>query len=204
VLLDGFDFHRVVDAPTIVDNLVAEQRIRAPVVAMVENATQLSRFEEYMCNASFADFLADELLPWARDRYPAIAPDAGSVIIGGVSAGGLAAAHALWSRPDSFGVALSMSGAFPYTPPGDVEDEWLTRQIATTERRPVRWWMNVGLLERHPDADEQVTMLSSSRHLRTVLAAKGYEVQYSEYSGGHEWVNWQATLPQALEDLLGT
>jgi enterochelin esterase-like enzyme len=203
VLLDGFDFHRIVDAPTIVDNLVADHRIAAPVLAMVENATKLSRFDEYMCNASFADCLADELLPWVRARYEAVTAEADSVIVGGVSAGGLAAAHAAWSRPDAFGVVLSMSGAFPFAPAGDAEDEWLARQIAATEPRPVRWWMNVGVLERHPDADEQVTMIGANRHLNTVLGAKGYDTRYSEYSGGHEWLNWQATLPNALQDLLG-
>ena len=204
VLLDGFDFHRIVDAPTIVDNLVAAHRIRPPVVAMVENATQLSRFTEYMCNPSFADFLADELLPWLRARHDGVAAGASSVVIGGVSAGGLAAAHTAWSRPDAFGAALSMSGAFPYAPIGDSEDEWLTRQIAAADRRAVRWWMNVGVLERHPEAEEQVTMVGSNRHLRTVLVAKGYDTRYTEYSGGHEWLNWQATLPLALEDLLGS
>ncbi len=203
VLLDGLDFQRVVDTPTIVDNLVAAQRIRPPVVAMVENATALSRFDEYFCNASFADFLADELLPWVRRGYDGVASGPGSVIVGGVSAGGIAAAHTAWSRPDAFGTAMSMSGAFPYAPPGDVEDEWLTRQIAAADRRPVRWWMNVGVLECEPSSEAQVTMLGANRHLRTVLGAKGHDVRYSEYSGGHEWLNWQATLPQALIDLIG-
>ena len=204
VLLDGREFYRVVDAPTIVDNLVAEHRIRPPVLAMVENATELSRFSEYFCNASFAEFLADELLPWVRARYGAVASDAGSVIVGGVSAGGLAAAHAAWSRPDTFGAVLSLSGAFFYAKPGDVEGEWLTRQIAAAERRPVRWWTNVGVLESHPAADAQVTMVGANQHLRTVLAAKGYHTWYSEYSGGHDYASWRAALPQALADLLGT
>ncbi len=192
------------DAPTIVDNLVAEHRIRPPVLAMVENATELSRFSEYFCDASFTEFLADELLPWVRARYGAVASDAGSVVVGGVSAGGLAAAHAAWSRPDAFGAALSLSGAFFYAKPGDVEDEWLTREIAAAERRPVRWWTNVGVLESHPAADAQVTMVGANQHLRTVLAAKGYHTWYSEYSGGHDYASWRAALPQALADLLGT
>jgi enterochelin esterase-like enzyme len=47
-------------------------------------------------------------------------------------------------------------------------------------------------------------MVSSNRHLRTVLEAKGYDTWYSEYSGGHDYAGWQAALPQALMDLLGT
>jgi enterochelin esterase family protein len=153
VLLDGRELHRVVEAPTIADNLVAENRIRPPVLAIVENATELSRFTEYFCSDSFTEFLTDELLPWVRARCGAIASDAGSVVIGGVSAGGLASAHAAWSRPDRFGAVVSLSGAFSYAKSGDVEGEWLTRQIAAAERRPVRWWTNVGDLERKPNAD---------------------------------------------------
>ncbi len=62
----------------------------------------------------------------------------------------------------------------------------------------------MGVLECEPSTEAQVTMLGANRHLRTVLGAKGYDVRYSEYSGGHEWLNWQATLPQALMDLIGT
>jgi enterochelin esterase family protein len=202
VLLDGHELYRVVGAPTIVDNLVAEGRIRPPVVAMMANADGLSRFREYACNAAFADFLADELVPFVRSSYAGVAGDAASVVVGGVSAGGLASAHAAWTRPDVIGNVISMSGSHLYAPDGDVEDEWLTRQIAAGDRRPVRWWVTVGTLEGLIAAPN-VNIIGSNRHLRTVLLAKGYDVRYSEFSGGHDYACWRAVLPDALMHLLG-
>lgn len=38
---------------------------------------------------------------------------------------------------------------------------------------------------------------------RDVLRTKGYEVNYTEYAGGHGHANWQATLPEELVALLG-
>jgi enterochelin esterase-like enzyme len=40
--------------------------------------------------------------------------------------------------------------------------------------------------------------------MRDVLRAKGYTVFYSEFSGGHNPMNWQGTLADALLVLLGT
>lgn len=202
VLLDGREIRHVLDAPTIVDNLLAEGRIPPVLLAMVENPDELSRLHEYPCNAAFSDFLAGEVLPWVRSRHGGIASEPGSVVVGGVSHGGLAAAHAAWTHPDDFGAVLSLSGSFWYAPDGAVEYEWLTCQIAAGERRPLRWWMNVGTLERQTIADAGVSMVSSNRHLRTVLQAKGYDVAYSEYSGGHDFAGWRAALPGALVELL--
>lgn len=202
VLLDGRELHRVVDAPTIVDNLLAEGSIPPPVLAMVENPDELSRLREYACNAAFGDFLAGELLPWLRSHYGGLAPEAKSVVVGGMSFGGLAGAHAGWAHPDAFGAVLSMSGSFWYAPDGEGELEWLTRQVAAGERLPMRWWLSVGTLERQVMEEAGVSMVASNRHLRTVLQVKGCEVHYSEYSGGHDFAGWRAALPTALVDLL--
>jgi len=47
-------------------------------------------------------------------------------------------------------------------------------------------------------------MLHASRHVRDVLQAKGYPVTLRETSGGHDPYNWEASLPEALEALLGS
>ena len=41
-----------------------------------------------------------------------------------------------------------------------------------------------------------------SRATRATIAAKGYEVTYSEPVGGHESVTWRGTLAQALASML--
>jgi enterochelin esterase family protein len=45
-------------------------------------------------------------------------------------------------------------------------------------------------------------MLTSSRHLRDVLIAKGYHVEFRDRFSGHEHVAWRATLSDGLTALL--
>ncbi len=46
-------------------------------------------------------------------------------------------------------------------------------------------------------------MVVSKRRLRDLLRSKGYEVHYAEFNGGHEFLNWQGTLADALLALVG-
>jgi hypothetical protein len=45
--------------------------------------------------------------------------------------------------------------------------------------------------------------VAAHRHLRDVLQAKGYEVHYSEFDGGHEVLCWRGSLAEGLIALTG-
>ena len=62
-------------------------------------------------------------------------------------------------------------------------------------RRPLRLYMDVGVFENH--------LLWANRHMRNVLRAKGYDVTYQEFSGGHSSTSWRGTLSDGLKVLLG-
>ena len=165
------------------------------------------RVEELSCSQPFAEFLAEELVPWVRDNYR-VGPTPDRTVVGGVSAGGLMAAYCGFRHPEVFGKVLSLSGSFPWYPgywesptrPLDAEPGWLTRQFLTEPRREVRFFLAAGRFENSPG----VSLLGENRHLRDVLQAKGYSVQYHEFNGGHDPVGWRGPFVEGLIQLIGT
>jgi enterochelin esterase family protein len=195
---------------TILDNLQTAGRIPPVVAIFVSNAPKM-RIRELSCNERFVDFLCEELLPWARGRC-AISSDPSQAVIGGVSVGGLSAAFAAFRHPEIFGNVLSQSGAFWWLPgfdenklaPKGEEQNWLIRQYVKSPRLPIRFHLSAGLLEGGlSPRNIRSNMLSINCHLRDVLEAKGYEVVYQEFPGGHDFIGWRGVLPGALQYLLG-
>ena len=187
VVMDGGAYNSMVPLPVILDNLIAEKRIPPLVAILVGN---VNRTVELSCYGPFSDFLATELVPWTRTNYHATA-DPGRTIIGGSSLGGLAAAFAGFQHPEVFGNVLSQSGSNWWKPVQDVEPEWLARQFASAPKRAIRISMSVGLMEVPQQLD-------TNRHLRDVLSAKGYFVDYAEFNGNHSYLNWRADFSNRL------
>src|SRR6185503_17884791 len=143
VLTDGGQYVNTVRVGTILDNLIAAGLIPPLVAVMVENP---DRFRELSCNPTYAAFLAQEIVPWARANYHATdRPE--QTIIGGTSQGGLQAAFVGLKHAEVFGNVLSQSGAFGWMPDGEKEPEWLNRQFAASPRLPLRFSFEAGLLE---------------------------------------------------------
>jgi enterochelin esterase family protein len=206
LLFDRGAYLAEVPTPTILDNLLAAGRLPPPVAVLVGNPDQAARNRELPCHSPFVRFLTDELLPWVRGRY-AVTDDPARTVVGGSSYGGLAAAFAALERPDVFGAVLSQSGSYWWKPEDDAEWEWLPRRYAERERLPLRFYLDVGLLEdgyagqaRPPGHPGQ---LGANRHLRTLLRAKGYPVRYAEFCGGHDYLCWRGTLADGLLALRG-
>ena len=202
VLFDGFAYTLLVPTPVILDNLLSNGLIPPMVAVVLDNPTPTSRDEEMPCNARFADFLAKEAVPWVRENYH-VTKDANKTIVAGSSYGGLAATFAGFRHPEIFGNVISQSGSFWWKPDGDGEHEWLTRQFVSSPKLPVRFYMDVGLMETGPTPGNGPDQVVVNRHMRDVLQAKGYSVHYREFNGGHEYLNWRGTLADALLALVG-
>lgn len=202
VVLDGTAYRDLIPLPVILDNLIAAGRI-PPVVAVLAGRFEAEeRDADLACNPAFSRFLAEELLPWARQHYHVTA-DPARTVLAGSSLGGLAAACAAIEHPDRFGNVLAQSGSFAWKPDGAARPEWVARRLAAGPKLPLRFSLDAGLLETWPPPAGGPSLLDANRHLRDVLRAKGYDLTYSEYAGGHGHVNWQATLPEELAALLG-
>lgn len=211
VLFDREAYLDRVDVPALLDALIAQRRIPPLAAVFVGHPAPALRGTELPANPAFADFLAQELLPWLRARHPALSPEARDVVAAGSSYGGLAAAWAGFRHPEAFGNVLALSGSFwwgprnvPRQPDFDRwgEGEWLTREFARTERLPLRFFITAGRMEITLTGDGG-GILDTSRHLRTVLQAKGYPVHYQEFAGGHDYYAWRGELAQGLIALLG-
>jgi enterochelin esterase family protein len=196
VLLDGEEWAGRRGAPGILDRLVAAGRI-GPVVTLMPDAIDLAtRSAELTPNARFVEFLADELLPWARGAL-GLRPDPARTIVGGCSLGGLTALFAALRRPDRFGCVHVQSASLWWPSGAEFEADagWIVRETRRATRVPAHTYLAVGL--------QEWTLLGLHRHLRDVLELRGSQTHYAEYHGGHDAICWRGGLADGLQALLG-
>ncbi|MFX1452589.1 MAG: alpha/beta hydrolase, partial [Promethearchaeota archaeon] len=222
LLFDGILFEQDAKVSSTLDNLIADEKIPPVVAIMVENFIPTNttiRSYELPPNPKFKDYIIKELLPWVLENFN-ITKNPSHSVIAGASYGGIASTYIAFKHPDIFGNVLSMSGAFSWFP-GDenwlktvdnienfehwwkIEDEkeprWLARQFSLSKRLPLKFYVDVGILE----VDELTGLYQSNRHFYTILQSKGYAVYYTEFLGGHDFVCWRGSIADGLIYLIG-
>jgi len=208
VILDGSSYFAVGNLQRTLENLIAENRIPPVVVLGIDAGTRdgvSQRNQEFTCDPGFTAALREEILPWLADRVR-VTGDPARRVIAGSSFGGLFATYFAYRHPELFSNVLSQSGSFHW---GRAEDEvpfeWLIRELASGPVKPLRLFLEVGVLEgeyvwNNPGFPHQIV---SHRHFETVLDLRGYDVAYREYGGGHEMLSWQGGVADGLMHLLG-
>jgi enterochelin esterase-like enzyme len=206
VLLDGAAYvsSRFLAAPATFDNLINDGRIRPAVVCFDLG----NRGGGPAGRVRYGEALIEELVPMLRRSYR-ISTSPADTVIGGFSGGAVAAAEIALLRSDVFGNVLSQSGAFRARLPGAEEPNSMALAYLAAPRKPIRFYLEVGLYDNIPGADGPVYELAldennlmGNRHLRDVLRAKGYDVTYREVGGGHDNIHWRAMLADGLMALL--
>jgi enterochelin esterase family protein len=202
LIFDGWAAVKLLHAPVTLDNM-REEKVIPPVVAvMMDYAKGEDRIAEMSCNDQFCRFVAEELLIWIRENYR-VSLNPQDNLISGISISGLGAAYTAFKAPEFFGKVLTQSGSFWWKPLGEFEPEWFTRQIVDSPVLPVQFYLSPGKFESRIFSPAEVSLVSSNRHLRDVLRAKGYKVGYYEYPGYHEYVGWRGSFAEGLRYLLG-
>jgi enterochelin esterase-like enzyme len=186
-------------APVTIDNLIADKRVRPPIVCFVSSATNVQPNRgQNLQNPAFTDAIATELVPWLRSTY-AISANPSDLIAAGFSGGAGASTYMALTHPTVFGNVLLQSGG----PGGAIKAGYMTKAHV-----PVRFFIDDGLYEPGMTAylplDEMVgsANLGMMRRFRDVLLAKGYDVTYRETGGDHSPLHWRATLAEGLMALL--
>ena len=209
VLFDGSSYVSASwnNAPATLDNLINDGLIQPVVVCFLDSndrAVELS----YAGADAYGDAIVRELIPKLRSIYP-LSTTPRDFIIGGSSAGALAASLIALRHPTAFGSVLSQSGAFRLKASGSNEPNTIAQRFAAAAPVAVRFYLETGIYENVPSAalplhelalDEGIT--ASNRHFRDVLVAKGYDVTYRESATAHEALHWRSTLADALLALL--
>jgi enterochelin esterase family protein len=209
VIFDESAYLTKIPTPVILDNLIAASKIPRTVAVLIANPSQESRTEELTPNPKFANFLAKELVPWIHAHYN-VTDDPGKTVVAGSSLGGLTATYAGYKHPEVFGNVLCQSGSFWWAPdhsgavPDGVTTEtgWMAKQFIASPKLPLRFYLDAGAFE----FDSNGTgggILETSRDMRDVLLAKGYEVHYQQFVGGHDYLSWRGTFADGLTDLIG-
>ena len=198
VVFDGAMYLGAMPLPEVLDSLIAARRVSPAIAILVDNGAPPGRLADLANSQRFAQFVAEELVPWTHEHY-AVTRSADRTIIAGASAGGLAATYIGLKYPTLFGNVLSQSGAFWRGNEGsnDPPYEWLTQQYTTSPKANLHLFLDVGSLETVGAMNGAApALLDAHRRLRAVLDAKGYRLDYFEVPGGrHSFETWRQRLP---------
>lgn len=191
VVYDGLDYLRRARLPIILDNLIAQERIRPVALAMVANGGK-ARMIEYACSETTLGFVMEKVLPLAQQNLNLtdLRESPGTYGVLGASMGGLMSLYTALRVPQVFGHVISQSGAF-----ASDEHEWVaTELVRHAPTRPIEIWMDAGRFE---------WLLGANQNMHALLRDKGYDVTYHEFSGGHNYPAWRDDVWRGLETVFG-
>ena len=194
--------------PTILDNMIYDQRLPAMAAVMIDNGGAERSLEYDTVSSKYVEFVEAEVLPRAEKEANVKLsknPDA-RMTLGG-SSGGAVALTMAWFRPDLYHRVLTYSGTFvnlrnsPEAPLGAYE--YIEHLFPASEKKPFRLWIQVSENDngsKTPSEGRRNWVIANSR-LAKILKDKGYAYQfvYSKGAGHTQRKVINNTLPQALE-----
>ena len=194
--------------PTILDNMIYDQRLPVIVAVMIDNGGAERSMEYDTVSDKYVQFVEDEVLPRAEKEANvklSANPDA-RMTLGG-SSGGAVALTMAWYRPDLYHRVLTYSGTFvnlrssPEAPLGAYE--YIEHLFPDTAKKPLRLWIQVSENDngsKTPSQNKRNWVTANSR-LAKILKVRGYDYQfvYTKGAGHTQRKVINHTLPQALE-----
>ncbi|RKQ38712.1 alpha/beta hydrolase-fold protein [Enterobacter sp. R1(2018)] len=197
LVFDGKTYQDRYRLANVMDGLIARHSLPAVNIVFIDSLDNERRQKELPPNAAFADFMAQELVPWLKNQ--GISAPARKTIVAGSSYGGLASSWVALRYPHIFGNVLSLSGSYWWAPKGE-EASWLTRAYQRSSRLPIRFWLQAGRFETQgPDGGIYLNTLEFEKTLR----GKGYEVSFHPWSSGHDYAAWCEAMVTGVKDLAG-
>src|ERR1043166_6986456 len=167
--------------PTILDNMIYDQRLPAMAAVMIDNGGAGRSLEYDTVSAKYVEFVETEVLPRAeKEANVKLSRDPDARMTLGGSSGGAVALTMAWFRPDLYHRVLTYSGTFvnlrrtPEAPLGAYE--YIEHLFPGSEKKPFRLWIQVSENDngsRSPSENRGNWVIANSR-LAKILKDKGY------------------------------
>jgi enterochelin esterase family protein len=194
--------------PTILDNMIYDQRLPVMVAVMIDNGGSERSMEYDTVSDKYVQFVEAEVLPRAeKEAGVKLSKDPEARMTLGGSSGGAVALTMAWFRPDLYHRVLTYSGTFVNLRNGLEAPlgayEYIEHLFPNTEKKPLRLWLQVSENDngaKTPSANRRNWVTANSR-LAKILKDKGYHYQfvYTKGAGHTQRKVINHTLPQALE-----
>ena len=194
--------------PTILDNMIFDQRLPAMVAVMIDNGGSERSMEYDTVSDKYVQFVEEEVLPRAeKEANVKLSKDPEARMTLGGSSGGAVALTMAWYRPDLYHRVLTYSGTFvnlrngPEAPLGAYE--YIEHLFPNTPKKPLRLWIQVSENDNGAKtaSEDRRNWVTANSRLAKILKDKGYDYQfvYTRGAGHTQRKVINNTLPQALE-----
>jgi len=187
----------------IMDNLIAEKKVKPMVVVMPAGHTGPFRFGPPGTNSlkpAIDEFLQDfinDVIPYTERTYR-VYRDRQHRAIAGLSMGGAQTLSAAFDRPDLFSyIGVFSSGIFELTPANrpaaaNAGPSWEEIHQAALNDAKLKndlklFWFATG---------KEDFLLETSRATVAMFQKYKFEVIYQETAGAHTWINWRNYLKE--------
>jgi len=189
VVYDGQDYIQLAKLNTIVDNLIADNRIQPIAMAFLPHSGRW-RNVEYACSDGTILWLDQTVLPLAKEKLNLLDfndhPGAYGAL--GASLGGTMSMYTGLRMSEVFGKVLSQAGAFTI----ESCDFSVVDLVKHRQANGLQIWMDVGKIDY---------LLEDNRRMKRLLIDKGYNFTYRECSGAHNFTSWRNDVWRGLEKL---
>jgi enterochelin esterase-like enzyme len=194
--------------PTILDNMINDQRLPVMVAVMIDNGGAERSMEYDTVSDKYVRFVEEEVLPRAeKEANVKLSKDPEARMTLGGSSGGAVALTMAWFRPDLYHRVVTYSGTFvnlrnsPEAPLGAYE--YIEHLFPNSSVKPLRLWLQVSENDNGSKtaSENRRNWVTANSRLAKILKDKGYHYQflYTLGAGHTQRKVIDNTLPQALE-----
>jgi enterochelin esterase family protein len=197
-VLDGIEAMDFMSYPVVLDNLIAERKIKPVIAVFIPPA---DRYSEFMGNdhKAFMNAICNELVPIIDREYKTDC-ESKSRVITGISAGAYFALLTVLSRPDVF-----QCGAGQSTTLSDEFYDVFHSFTGKGKNRPVlHMYFDVGRFDLTGGTVNNLTFFQANQNLDREMQQSGINHVFHVFNDGHSWANWRERTDDILVYFFGT